>query len=104
MLELGLRIFRRERIFQILQKMENYPVSVIIAPWGYGKTVSVTDYFQRSGKRCVWITMSTPIKITDVDFFWLLFTRALKREFPTLGGWMETLGFPRDMMQMNGEL
>lgn len=100
MLESGLKILERNRIFQILQKMEDYPISVVIAPWGYGKTVAVTDYFQRSGKRCVWITMSAPVKITDVDFFWLLFTRALKREFPALGGWMETLGFPRDMMQM----
>lgn len=100
MLEPCMRMLRRERVFQMLQKMENFPVSVVIAPWGYGKTVAVTDYFQRSGKRCVWITMSTPVKITDVDFFWLLFTRALKREFPALGGWMETLGFPRDMMQM----
>lgn len=62
--------------------------------------MAVTDYFGQSGQHCVWVTMTTPVKVSDVDYFWLLFTHAIKREYPSLGAWMETLGFPKDMMQI----
>lgn len=99
MTDSGIKILRRNRIYQVLDRMEDYPISVIIAPWGYGKTMAVTDYFRQGKRKYVWITMTAPIKISDVDYFWLLFTHALRPEYPALASRLETLGFPKDMMQ-----
>ena len=97
---LEIQVLHRDRIFQALQQMENYPLSVITAPMGYGKTMAVMDFFQRSQKRNIWVSLTAPVKITDSGYFWLLLTNALREKVPALSSRIETMGFPGDAMQM----
>lgn len=42
---LEIQVLHRERIFQAFQQMGHYPLSVITAPIGYGKTMATMDFF-----------------------------------------------------------
>lgn len=100
MLALDIKILHRPRIIQALEKARNFPLSIITAPMGYGKTMAVMDFFRSSEKRVVWISLTAPVKISDEDYFWTLLTSSLREKVPALSTRLETMGFPEDALQV----
>lgn len=49
-----LDIFPRKRLFSLLDKCRNYPVTWICGPPGSGKTVLVSSYIKTRGNPCLW--------------------------------------------------
>lgn len=80
--------------------MGHYPLSVITAPIGYGKTMATMDFFRHCKKEHVWVSLTAPVKITDGSYFWMLLTNALREKAPELSSRIEAMGFPEDAMQM----
>lgn len=96
---LEIQFLHRERIRQNLRRMKDYPISVITAPMGYGKTMAVLDFFRHAKEPYVWVALTAPVKISDVDYFWMLLCGALKEKAPELCGRLKAMGFPEDAMQ-----
>lgn len=99
MSELEIQILHRDRLCGYLAQSERYPLTVISAPIGYGKTMATLDFFKLSGRRYFWITLTAPVKIPDSSYFWLLFTSSLRDSAPELRNELEAMGFPEDAMQ-----
>lgn len=97
---LDIQILHRPRIIQTLEQADRYPLSLIVAPMGYGKTMAVMDFFRSAERRVVWISLTAPIKISDEDYFWVLLTNSLREKVPAFAMRMETMGFPDDAMQI----
>ena len=97
---LDIQILHRSRITQALEKGKQYPLSLITAPMGYGKTMAVMDLFRSCGERVIWVSLTAPVKISDGDYFWLLLTSALRERVPDLAARLETVGFPEDAVQL----
>ena len=97
---LDIQILHRPRIIQTLEQADRYPLSLIVAPMGYGKTMAVMDFFRSAERRVVWISLTAPVKISDEDYFWVLLTNSLREKVPAFAMRMETMGFPDDAMQI----
>ena len=50
-------IYNRQRLFRLLEKTKNYPVSWISAPAGSGKTTLIASYIQKKNYPCLWNTI-----------------------------------------------
>lgn len=47
-------VLLRERLFESLDRLSDYPVIWISAPGGFGKTVLAASYLQQSGRNSIW--------------------------------------------------
>lgn len=97
--QLTLHILHRDRITTALNSIYDYPLSLVIAPMGYGKTMAVNDFFENNNRPFSWISLTVPVKVSDEDYFWLLLTSALKNNYPVLSSQLRAMGFPHNPMQ-----
>ena len=44
-------LYNRKRILNLLRRMEDYPVTVVVASTGYGKTTAVRQYLAQTETR-----------------------------------------------------
>ena len=47
----NLKLLPRKRIFDLMGQIPSHPLSMIIAPMGYGKTASLRSYIERRSWR-----------------------------------------------------
>lgn len=54
------RMLVRKRIFQKLENIFNYPLSIVHAPIGYGKTTAVQQYLDQCGREAdvIWVALA----------------------------------------------
>lgn len=50
-------LVRRLRLHELLDKGREYPLTLVKAPAGYGKTTAVLDWLRVSGHACCWISL-----------------------------------------------
>jgi LuxR family maltose regulon positive regulatory protein len=48
---------RRPRLLALLNELTEYPIALIVAPAGSGKTTLVADWLRRSGRPSAWLTL-----------------------------------------------
>ncbi len=89
---------RRPRLERELDAMLRFPLSIIQAPMGFGKSTLVREYMSRRRLDHLWVSLSA--SQGSVLYFWERLTSQIKRKNPALGRQLSVLGFPMDIAQM----
>jgi|AGTN01.3.fsa_nt_gi ATP-dependent transcriptional regulator len=88
------KTLKRDRIDRELENIFRYPLSVVEAPVGYGKTTAVRDFLSRKKCRLLWISLSSAD--SSPEYFWEKFSGAVSEADPECGERLFKLGFPID--------
>lgn len=96
----NIKILTRKRINEKLSNITRYPLTVVSAPMGFGKTTAALNFFENSNIKYIWSTMTRSIKIVDSEYFWFLITNSVQKNYPELGNAMIQRGFPSDSVQI----
>lgn len=89
------KILKRKRIENELINIFDYPLTIVSATMGYGKTTAVRTYLNRKKNiNTIWI----PLMDSDNDelIFWNKLSSSLKTLYADAGIMLERLGFPSD--------
>jgi LuxR family maltose regulon positive regulatory protein len=70
----------RDRLFALLDDLISYPLVVITAPAGFGKTSLLAEYASRNPGRFAWLTLEE--EDNDPQRFWTYFCAALQKVMP----------------------
>jgi LuxR family maltose regulon positive regulatory protein len=88
----GRSVLHRARLNALLDGALTRPVVTVIAGPGYGKTISVYSYLQKSTSRAVWVQLAA--SDANPSHFWETFSRAIESLNPELASAVFALGFP----------
>lgn len=91
------RILQRNSINEMLQNISSYPLTIVSAPMGYGKTTAVREFFRKSRARYRWLYLSEDS--ANCEYFWNRLTQQISEDFKKLGADLHGLGFPIDSIQ-----
>lgn len=94
------RVLKREQINTELNIIFHYPLTVVVAALGYGKTTAVRDFLDEKKARYVWLSVQGVQ--TTAPYIWDNLTRQLAKTQPELGSQLNVLGFPIDAPQRDG--
>lgn len=93
------QIMKRKRIDQALSNIFDYPLTIVSATMGYGKTSSVRSYLSGNrGAQTVWVSLLG--SDGDEAVFWSKLSSAVCRLNPEIGKRLERLGFPSNARQV----
>ncbi|MGB8452817.1 MAG: LuxR C-terminal-related transcriptional regulator [Anaerocolumna sp.] len=90
-------LLRRTHLDGILSAIYDYPLTVIEAPIGFGKTTAVRSFLKTERNNPLWISFLDAGESTA--HFWSNFTFLLGRLEETVSAKLKTLGFPADIPQ-----
>ncbi len=90
-------ILKREGIEAQLQNIFNYPLTVVVAAMGYGKTTSVKNFLEEAKANYAWLFVED--EEDSPQYIWDSLTRQLAKTEPALGNQLNDLGFPIDVPQ-----
>ncbi|HEX2937846.1 MAG TPA: LuxR family transcriptional regulator, partial [Ruminiclostridium sp.] len=93
-----LKMLKRERVNRALESIFDFPLTVIEAPMGYGKTTAVREFLTVKGCTVMWISFFSTED--TVSFFWNELSKEIGRLYGMTGISMKSLGFPADAPQM----
>jgi len=82
----------RPRIHALMKKAVSYPVIVVCALCGYGKTHAVYSFLKQYDARVTWLRISENDNSTD--FFWKNYSNQVSLRWPEIGFRLEEIGFP----------
>ncbi len=87
-------IIKRKRINRQLEYIFHYPLTVLHAPSGYGKTTAMQQFLKEKRIDFIWTNIVNNVGYTN--YFWEKLTTKIEEKCPGLGQKMQTLGFPDD--------
>jgi LuxR family maltose regulon positive regulatory protein len=90
-------ILKREQISAQFKNIFDYPLTVVEAAMGYGKTTSVRDFLDEVKARYIWLSIESDE--TSAQYIWASLTRQLAKTELELGNSLHALGFPVDAPQ-----
>ena len=85
-------MYKREPVNRLLAKIWNYPLTVVEAPMGYGKTTAVKEYLKTLDARVLWLTQLEDSAIS----FWNGFSRLFRELDPRAAGRLAGIGVPNN--------
>ncbi len=92
-----LKIFKRDRVNQALESIFDYPMTIVEAPIGYGKTTAVREFLALKGVPVLWTSFlsedDTPAS------FWDRLASELGKIDKVAGTRLKSLGVPSDTPQ-----
>lgn len=91
------KIFARNRINKMLSAVYDYPLTILEAPMGYGKTTAVKKFIEAKKLKPFWFTF--PNLSHAEAAFWNKFTDAIDRMDTQAGLALKSLGLPADAPQ-----
>lgn len=91
------RVLKREQISAELKSLFDYPLTVVVAAMGYGKTTAVRDFLDEEKASYAWLSVESDQ--TSAPHIWDSLTRQLAKTQPELGNQLNILGFPLDAPQ-----
>lgn len=91
------KILRRDRVEKAFDKIFEYPLTILSATMGYGKTTSIRNYLENKENKTIWVSLLG----SDGDelVFWHKLCSSIERMFPTTGNQLKDIGFPKDARQ-----
>ena len=92
-----LKALKRERVNRALESMFDYPLTVVEAPIGYGKTTAVREFLSAKGCPVLWLTFLT--SEDTAIYFWDRFSIEIGKVDKKTGESLKSLGFPVDAPQ-----
>jgi len=91
--------FERPRLSDFLHKAVEYPLVVVCAGAGYGKTLAVHDFLKGYSTATVWIQLSERDNVGGR--FWENFVHSLSKVNKVLAGAISKIGFPDTKEKMH---
>lgn len=91
------KLLKRERINHILSSVYSYPLTIVNAPIGFGKTTAVREFIKADGCPYFWITFLNSEESTE--FLWNQFANKICEIDEEKGLKLKSLGFPIDVPQ-----
>ncbi|MDA8337511.1 MAG: LuxR C-terminal-related transcriptional regulator [Peptococcaceae bacterium] len=91
-------ILNRERVNSILSVIYDYPLTIVEAPMGFGKTTAVRSFFASRGETPLWISFLDSER--SASFFWEKFVTGIGRLDADAAGRLRALGYPVDAPQI----
>lgn len=88
------KYLRRDRVEKALDLIYEYPLTILSATMGYGKTTAVRNYFNNQDTRTIWVSLLG--SDGDEYIFWKKLTTSIERIFPGIGTQLQAIGFPID--------
>lgn len=92
------RFLKRNRINKILSAVYDYPLTILEAPMGYGKTTAVKSFVEAEKLKSFWFTF--PDLSNSEAAFWDKFTGEITKINAKAGLVLKSLGLPSDAPQM----
>ena len=83
----------RPRLHKLLSNAISYPVIVVCAGSGYGKTQAVSSFLREYDARTTWIQLSE--RDNYETRFWESVTHTISLDWPDAGAHLAKIGFPR---------
>lgn len=90
---------KRKRLFEQLTVALEYPLSLVVAPMGYGKTTVVEDYLTTHSIEPLWFNFEMPE--SSPSYIWDTLARQLKSTNAELAVLLGIMGFPYTTPQRN---
>jgi len=87
----------RERVNRALESIFDYPLTIVEAPMGYGKTTAVREFLLARGSPVLWLSL-LPSEDTAA-FFWDRLAAEIGSMDEAAGVRLKSLGFPSDAPQ-----
>lgn len=97
----GLRILYRKRLNEKLDACLDYPLSVVVAPMGYGKTIAIRNYLDVNHHDYVWITATKAVNVKSEDYLWYLMTKEIRNKNSDMAFNWENRGYPNDSIEVS---
>ena len=92
------KTLKRERINKLLEIVFDYPLIIVEAPMGYGKTTAVREFLAVKNSQVLWLAFLSPDSTTS--FFWERLAKELGKLDEVAGERLQSLGFPSDAPQL----
>ncbi len=96
------RILRRKRVIDVLEQTMSYPLTILSATMGYGKTTVIRDFLSQKSTRSIWLSLVG--YDGDESIFWEKLCKAFCKISPEFGEKLERIGFPVDSRQNSAVL
>ncbi len=90
-------LLRRKHLDRVLSAIYDYPLTIIEAPIGFGKTTAVRGFLKAERNTPLWITF---LNTGDSTLPWSNFTAQLSRLDETVSAKLKALGVPTDIPQV----
>ncbi|MEN6326082.1 MAG: LuxR C-terminal-related transcriptional regulator [Syntrophomonas sp.] len=92
-----LKALKRARVNRALASIFSYPLTIVEAPIGYGKTTAVREFLAAKGSPVLWLSL---LSAEDAAaFFWDRLAAEIVRVDEAAGVRLKSLGFPSDAPQ-----
>jgi LuxR family maltose regulon positive regulatory protein len=91
-------LLKRIRIDTLLERFSEFPLTIVEAPMGYGKTTAVRQYLKSCHQQAVWLSFHVDSRLIGNN--WERFAREVKKLDPETGEALQSLGFPADVPQI----
>ena len=88
------KYMQRKRIMVKMENIEKYPLTIVHAPMGYGKTVAVKEYVRVADVDSVWVSLSG-LGI-ETEYLWEKLCDAMKNTDQHLSERLLSIGYPYD--------
>ncbi|HOE57095.1 MAG TPA: LuxR C-terminal-related transcriptional regulator [Bacillota bacterium] len=92
------KLLDRKRLNDVLSVVYDYPLTILEAPMGYGKTTAVKRFLEAEKLEPFWFTFPD-LEYSDAAF-WNDFTDEITRRNPQAGTALKSLSLPADALQM----
>ena len=96
------KYIERKRILGKMENIERYPLSIVHAPMGYGKTVAVREYLKTTEADWVWVSLAG--SEGEADYLWARLCDALNGVNEELAARFSAIGFPYDCFKTDALL
>ena len=90
-------ILERKKIEVELNNLFDYPLTIVVAAMGYGKTTAVKSFLHSRTADCIWVSVESDE--TPPQYLWDSFTRQISKTRTELGDQLRAHGFPADAVQ-----
>lgn len=88
---------KRERINALLSAITEFPLTIVEAPAGYGKTTAVREFLIHNKIDSLWISFRPVSK--PYEYFWTIVTDNIVKMESSIGVKLKSLGAPVDIIQ-----
>ena len=90
-------ILQRNNIDNMLPSILNYPLTIVSAPMGYGKTTALREFFRKNDGGYSWLYLSEAS--ASCGYFWDQLIRQIPENLSRLRADLQGLGFPADSIK-----
>ncbi len=91
------QILARDKIVKQLETLHHYPLTLVVAAMGYGKTVTVKSFLEENQIDYVWVTFESDR--SSIHRMWDVLARQFAEFEPDLGDTLSRIGFPTGIEQ-----